>query len=543
MSWLDNLGFRGKLALNTALSGGVLALALLLCLLRLGDLKSNIHDLAEVSVPATQLAGKISELRLRYRVRSLEYMLPATSEERAKMETSLRQLDADTRKAIDAAAQLAATNEEKQLLQQVLQGVDAYSQAVTEGIAKIQAGDEEGAQALRRTAWIEKANALRDKTDALSKLTIDLAQHAGVASSESASAAQKTGWIALAVAVMLAVLSSWWLSRHICKVLSYLVEVSRHIASGELSEKVAQRGKDEAGRVLQATEDMRRDLQDVVLRMRARAEQVSSSAEHLNTATQQTETISAMQSEATSAIAANIEQLTVSISHVTQNTEEASELASEADKRANDSGRKLGAVVHEIHQLSDCVTLAAQRIAALEAESNRISGVVTVIKDIAEQTNLLALNAAIEAARAGEQGRGFAVVADEVRKLSERTASSTAEIIETIATIQKTTREAVAGIERGVGSVKTGERLVEEAGASVEEIRTMAGRVANIVGEIALGLKEQSAAATDVAGRVEQIAVHAEELNSSTASTGNAAGELSGIARSMLDAVGHFKVA
>ena len=325
--------------------------------------------------------------------------------------------------------------------------------------------------------------------------------------------------------------------------LSYLVEVSRHIAAGELGEKVALRGKDEAGLVLRAAEDMRSGLQEVVLRMRARAEQVSSSAEQLSTATQQTETISAMQSEATSAIAANIEQLTVSISHVTRSTQDASGLASETDKRAHDSGEKLAAVAREFHVLSDCVTRAAERIAALEAESNRISGVVTVIKDIADQTNLLALNAAIEAARAGEQGRGFAVVADEVRKLSERTASSTAEIVDTIATIQKTTRDAVGGIEQGVGSVRTSEQLVQEAGASVEEIRTMAGRVANIVGEIALGLKEQSAAATDVAGKVEQIAVHAEELNSSAASTGGAAGELSGIARSMLDAVGHFKAA
>ncbi|MDQ7989531.1 MAG: methyl-accepting chemotaxis protein [Candidatus Dactylopiibacterium sp.] len=543
MKWFENLPFRGKLAVNFFVSSGILAVALLLATLRIGDLAEDVQHFADTSVPAMQSAGKISELRLRYRVRSLEYMLPNSAEERAKLEQSLHALDADVLKAIATHAALSQGEAERRLLDEVRAGATAYRETVEAAVALLKAGDEDGAQGLRRTDWVTKANALRDRTDALATHVLDTAHAEGQRSTAQARQARTLVWATLAVTILVAVAFSWWFSGYVSNALGALVRVAQRIAHGELHLRVEARARDEVGRLLGTMDDMRAALHRTVSQMRDQAQSVSHASSELAEAARQTELSSSTQSEAASAIAANIEELTVSIAHVSQGTDEASQLASATDTQARVSTERLDEAVREMVQVAQTVREASQRIEVLETEAGRISGIVTVIKEIAAQTNLLALNAAIEAARAGEQGRGFAVVADEVRKLAERTTASTAEITEMISTIQRSTREAVEGIESGVESVGSGERLISDAGQAVGEIRTLAHQVADLVARIAEGMREQSAASTDVANRVEQIAVHAEELNSSTSQTGTAARRLQDIAGDMLGSVSHFRLA
>ncbi|MDR2679120.1 MAG: methyl-accepting chemotaxis protein, partial [Zoogloeaceae bacterium] len=185
---------------------------------------------------------------------------------------------------------------------------------------------------------------------------------------------------------------------------------------------------------------------------------------------------------------------------------------------------------------------ASRVITELGEASKQISDVVQVIKEVADQTNLLALNAAIEAARAGEQGRGFAVVADEVRKLAERTAQSTVDIGTMIGKIQASANDAVTEMEKVVGQVSVGKELAESAGVVMASVREDADRVSNAVTEISSALKEQSQASQEIAKHVESIAQMTDENNAAASETSSNAHHLQEIAQKAGKAVEVFRI-
>lgn len=194
-----------------------------------------------------------------------------------------------------------------------------------------------------------------------------------------------------------------------------------------------------------------------------------------------------------------------------------------------------------IQKIADTVTDASGRIHALEERAKQVSTIANVIKDIAGQTNLLALNAAIEAARAGEQGRGFAVVADEVRKLAERTSSATLEIEQMISGIQHDTVGAVEAMNAALPEVQEGVALATSASESLQAIEDGARRTLERVAEVADATKEQSTASTSIAQRVEQIANMVEETTATIRGTAESAHELEGIAGNLKQLISQFK--
>ncbi len=195
----------------------------------------------------------------------------------------------------------------------------------------------------------------------------------------------------------------------------------------------------------------------------------------------------------------------------------------------------------EMRKISDAVQSSSQIVEDLGRQSDHITSIVNTIKEIADQTNLLALNAAIEAARAGEQGRGFAVVADEVRKLAERTSLSTKEISEMVAKIQNGTRSAVSSMQAGVHQVSSGVELANQAGNSINQIRDGSLRVSAVVNGISDSISEQSVASTDIAQQLEAIAQMSEESAIAVRQTAESARHLQTLSTDLRQMVAQFK--
>ena len=271
------------------------------------------------------------------------------------------------------------------------------------------------------------------------------------------------------------------------------------------------------------------------------AAQVTRNAERIVTASSEVAIASQHQNDATSSMAAAIEEMTVSVNHISDSAADTENDALTSVRLADEGSSRALSASREINRISTTVSDASERIRSLEARAAEISSIAGVIKGIAAQTNLLALNAAIEAARAGEQGRGFAVVADEVRQLAERTSTATIEIEKMIAAVQSETGAAAQVMDAALPEVAAGVRSAEGAAESLRQIREGAETTLGHIRDVAGATREQSVVSTSIAQRVEEIAQMVEETSAATRSTADSATELEQIATELHKLVSRFR--
>ncbi|WP_263772464.1 methyl-accepting chemotaxis protein, partial [Propionivibrio soli] len=300
--------------------------------------------------------------------------------------------------------------------------------------------------------------------------------------------------------------------------------------------------EDEIGLTAQALNRLIDKLQGNLKTILERSASVAHSANQMAATSGQVAIASHQQSESAANMAATVEQMTVSINHVGDRASEADRLSTESGTLAASGESIIGKTVDDINKISDTVHQAADRIRELVENSQRISSVVAVIKEVADQTNLLALNAAIEAARAGEQGRGFAVVADEVRKLAERTSASTQEISKTIESMRTGADEVAMRMESVVAEVGRGVDSASKANEAINQIGIGSRNAVEMVQEISSAIREQASAMTTIAQQVERIAQMSEESSAAADNSAQVAKDLDNLATEMQHIVRAYRL-
>ena len=371
------------------------------------------------------------------------------------------------------------------------------------------------------------------------KLAAETTQH----TLESAELGRNTSLIVIVLGVAAVGVLGFFLLTNIKSSLRQIQSMVHHIESElDFTIRVDVRKQDEIGQTTAALNRLLDKLQDNLKSLASGAQSVAASAHLMVTTSNEVASASNMQSEAASDMAATVEEMTVSINHVADRAQEANRLSSESGQLATTGEKVIGQTVADIQDIATTVKEAAKMIEGLEQHSQEISKVVAVIKEVADQTNLLALNAAIEAARAGEQGRGFAVVADEVRKLAERTSTSTQQIAHTIDAMRGSASDAVGSMQRVVTKVTAGVERAQEANTAIHQIGGGSRSAVAMVEEIASAIREQGSATNNIAMQVERIAQMSEESSASASHSADSANALDQLAAEMQKIVGSYRL-
>ena len=539
---LRNMNIAPRAFLGFALIGALMLFLGVFALNQMSKIRAATEDITLSSVPSIRALDEFTQLTLRLRV--LSYRLLTNREPEVQQKTleafelrnqQIRTAQAVYEKLIEGAEERSAYDEYVRLLgqyHQIEERMKSLSQAnQVDDLRKmlnteLLSNSEQVNAVLTRLLELNNKMALATNQDAKDQYNMAFNMVVGL----------------LVIATLLTVLFAWLLTRSITLPISQALEAAEEVAEGNLTRPIKVDGNDEAGRLLAAMAKMQDKLRDTLQRIAGSATQLASAAEELNAVTDESARGLTQQNNEIEQAATAVNEMTSAVEEVARNAVSTSEASRNATTSAGDGRDLVQETVSAIERMSGDVQATATLIGDLANESRDIGKVLDVIRGLADQTNLLALNAAIEAARAGEAGRGFAVVADEVRALAHRTQQSTSEIERMIGSIQAGTEHAVDSMRNSTERAESTLNIAKGAGMSLDTINTAIVEIneRNLV--IASAAEEQAQVAREVDRNLVNIRDLSVQSATGASQTSAASSELSRLAVDLNGMVGRFRL-
>ena len=456
-----------------------------------------------------------------------------------KVRTSIFKIE----QLLDTYNKFKPVGEEKKLLDAfVAERVNFGVTGVLPMIDMLQAENFAGVDKLRRETMDPAFQKVSDAIDVLVAHQTNIAQQQFDRTVKQASVLRIVALATVGLGVLLAILRGTIIGRSINRGVAALEKGAAKLAEGDLTTKVPTSGNDELSRVGASFNQMAQNISELIGQVNSAGIMVNQNANALSESAAQVSQSSRQQSQRATEAAGAVEQFNIAFKEIAATSENIVSAVNNARDLSRHGDKVVANAAQGIERVARTVNESAEVIADLGQRSNQIGQILAVIKDIADQTNLLALNAAIEAARAGEQGRGFAVVADEVRKLAERTTAATSEISTMVGGIQEDTGRAVVSMRQSSADVQEGVALANQAGQALQDIARSVQQVADMMGRIASATHEQSGASEALTLTVEEIARMADQNSHAIEHAASASQEMVSCSQQLQKSVSRFQL-
>ena len=539
---LRNMNIAPRAFLGFALIGTLMLILGAGALLQMGQIRSAAEDISTTSVPSIQNLDEFTQLALRLRVLSYRLLINREPDVQQKTMELLDLRNQEIRTAETQYEKYISSPQEQAVYDRYKQLMGQYGQ-LQDRMRNYSRNDQvDQLRELLNTELLENSEAINKELNNLMRINGQQITEANQRASDMYSAAIKLVVFLLLLATALTIACALLLTRSITQPITQALEAAEAIAEGNLTRPIKVDGSDEAGRLLQAMAKMQGKLRDTLQRISGSATQLASAAEELNCVTDESAKGLTQQNNEIEQAATAVNEMTSAVEEVARNAVSTSEASKNATASAGDGRDLVLETVSAIERMSGDVQSTATLIGNLAAESRDIGKVLDVIRGLADQTNLLALNAAIEAARAGEAGRGFAVVADEVRALAHRTQQSTSEIERMIGSIQGGTEQAVDSMRNSTERAESTLNIAKGAGLALDTINTAIVEIneRNLV--IASAAEEQAQVAREVDRNLVNIRDLSVQSATGASQTSSASNELSRLAVDLNSMVSRFSV-